>query len=85
LDSSNLSSVDLLPTENGLVGKENRRASPVMNLVLDGKGIKYVVPAVLSYVSSNSEKNDGELWISNAYLYATIIPAMYCATMSYAL
>jgi len=60
LDSSNSSSFDLMPTENGSGGKEDRCALPVMNPVLDGTGNSYVVPAVLSYVSSNSVKNDGE-------------------------
>ena len=35
LDSSNSSSFELMPTENGSVGKEHRCASPVRNLVLD--------------------------------------------------
>jgi len=60
LDSANSSSFELMPTENGSVGKEDRCASPVRNLVLDGAGNNYVVPAVLSYVSSNGEKNDRE-------------------------
>jgi len=38
LDSSNSSSFVLMPTENSLVGKENRCASPVRDLVLDGAG-----------------------------------------------
>jgi len=53
--------------------------------VLDGTGSSYVVPAVLSYVSSNGEKNEGEPWDGDAYLYAAIIPATYGAAMSYAL
>jgi len=40
--------------------KEDRCASPVRDLVLDETGSSYVVPAVLSYVSSNGEKNEGE-------------------------
>jgi len=60
MDSSNYSSFELMPTENGSVGKEERCASPVGNLVWDGTGSNYVVPAVLSYVSSNGEKNEGE-------------------------
>jgi len=60
LDSSNSSSFELMPTESGAVGREDRCASPVRNLVLDGTGNSYVVPAVLSYVSSNGEKNEGE-------------------------
>jgi len=60
LSSLNSSSFELMPTENSLVGKEGRCASPVRNLVLDGTGSSYVVPAVLSYVSSNGEKNKNE-------------------------
>jgi len=85
LDSSNSSSFEMMPTENGSVGKEDRCASPVRDLVLDGTGSSYVVPAVLSYVSSNGEKNDGEPWDSNAYLYVAIIPGTCGAAMSYAL
>ena len=48
LDSSNSWSFELMPTESGSVGKEGRSASPVRNLVLDGTGNSYVVPAVLS-------------------------------------
>jgi len=47
LDSSNSSSSELMPTESGAVGREDRCASPVRNLVLDGTGSSYVVPAVL--------------------------------------
>jgi len=50
-----------MPTENGSVGKEDRCASPMRNLVLDGTGSSYVVPTVLSYVSSNGEKNEVDL------------------------
>jgi len=85
LDSSNFSSCELMPTENSSIGKEDRCTSPVRDLVLDGAGSNYVVPAVLSYVSSNGEKNEGETWNGDAYLYATIIPGTYGATMSYAL
>jgi len=60
LDSLNSSSFELIPIENGSVVKEDRCASPVRNLVLDGTGSSYIVPAVLSYVSSNGEKNKGE-------------------------
>jgi len=60
LDSSNSSSFELMSTENGSVGKEDRYASPVRDLVLDGTGSNYVVPAIVSYVSSNGEKNEGE-------------------------
>ena len=49
-----------MTTENGSVGKEGRCTSPVRDLVLDGAGRNFVVPAVLSYVSSNGEKNEGE-------------------------
>jgi len=85
LDSSNSSSFELMPTEGGAVGKEDRCASPVKDLVLDGAGSSYVVPAVLSYVSSDGEKNEGEPWDGDAYLYAAIIPRTYGAAMSYAL
>jgi len=85
LDSSNSSSFELMPTENGSVGKEGRCASPVRDLVLNGTGSSYVVPAVLSYVSSNGEKNEGERWDGDADLYAAIIPGTYGAAMSYAL
>jgi len=85
LDSSNSSSFKLMPTQSGSVGKEDRCASPMRNLMWDGPGSSYVVPTILSYVSSNSEKNKGEPWDSDAYLYAVIIPEMYGAAMSYAL
>jgi len=85
LDSSNSSSFELIPTESGAVGKEDRCASPVRNLVLDGTGSNYVVPAVLSYVSSNGEKNEGEPRDGDAYLYTAIISGMYGAAMFYAL
>ena len=55
------------------------------NLGLDGTGGNYLVPAVLSYVSSNGEKNEGEPWDGDAYWYAAIIPGMYSTAMSYAL
>jgi len=82
LDSSNSLSFELMPTESGSVGKQDKCASPVRNLVLDGTGNSYVVPAVLSYVSSNGEKNEGEPWDSDAYLYAAIIPGTYGTAMS---
>jgi len=85
LDSSNSSSYELMPNENGSVEKEGRCASPVRNLVLHGTGRNYVIPAVLSYVSSNGEKNESEPWDGDACLYATIIPGTYGAAMSYAL
>jgi len=53
--------------------------------VLDGAGSSYVVPAVLSCGSSNGEKNEGEPWDGDAYLYAAIISRMYGASMSYSL
>jgi len=84
LDSSNSSSFELMPTENSSVGKEGRCASPVRDLVWDGTASSYVVPAVLSYVSSNGEKNEGEPWDGDAYLYAAIIPETYGAAVSYA-
>jgi len=85
LDSSNSSSFKLRPTESGSVGKEDRCASPVRNLVLDGAGSNHLVAAVLSYVSSTGEKNDGEPCDGDAYLYAAIIRWTYGAAMSYAL
>jgi len=85
LDSSNCLSFELRLTENGSVVKEDRCASPVRNLVLDGTGTSYLVPAVLSYVSSNSEKNEGQTWDGDAYLYFANIPGTYGAAMSYAL
>jgi len=83
LDSSNSSSFELMPTEGGAVGKEDKCDSPVRNLVLDGAGSSYVVPGVLLYVSSNAEKNEGEPWDGDAYLYAAIIHRTYSAAMSY--
>jgi len=53
--------------------------------VLDGTVSSYVVPAVLSNVSSSGEKNEGGPWDGDAYLYAAIIPGTYGAVMSYAL
>jgi len=85
LGSSNSSSFELMPIESSAVGKEDTCTSPVRDLVLDGAGSSYVVPAVLSYVSSNGEKNEGEPWDGDAYLYAAIIPVTYGAAMSYAL
>jgi len=85
LDGTNSSSFELMPTENSSVVKEDRCPSPVRNLLLDGTGSRYVVPAILSYVSSNGEKNEGELSDGDAYLYTAIIPGMYGAVMSYAL
>jgi len=60
LDSSKFSNFELIPTESISVGKEDRCASPVRDLVLDAAGSSYVVPPVLSYISSNGEKNEGE-------------------------
>jgi len=85
LDISNSSSCEVIPTESGSLGTEDRCASPVRNLVLDGTGSIYVVPAVVLYVSSNSEKNEGEPWDGDAYLYAASIPGTHSVTMSYAL
>jgi len=85
LYNSNSSSFELMPTENGSVVNEDRCASPVRNLVLDGTGGSYVVPVVLSYISSNGEKNEGEPWDGDAYLYAAIIPGTYSAAVYYAL
>jgi len=83
LDSSKSSSVELMPTENSSVRKADGCASPVRNLVLEGTGSSYVVPAILTYVSSNAEKNEGELWDGDAYLYTAIIPGTYGAAISY--
>jgi len=47
LDSSNFSSFELIPTESGAFGKEDRCTSPIRNIVLDGTGSSYVVSAVL--------------------------------------
>jgi len=85
LESSNSSSFEPMPTESCLVGKEDTCVSPMRNLVLDGTGSIYVVPAVPSHVSSNGEKNEGEPWDGDAYLYALIIPGTFGAAMSYAL
>jgi len=85
LDSSNSSSFEVMPTENSSVGKEDKCAWLVRNLVLDGTGSNYGVPAVLAYVSSNSQKNKGEPWDGDPYLYAAIIPEMYDAELSYTL
>jgi len=60
LDSSNSLSFELMPTESGAVGREDRCALPVRDPVLDGTGSSYVVPAVLSYLSSSGEKNESE-------------------------
>jgi len=51
----NSMSFELMSTESGTVGKEVRCASSLRDLVLDGRGSSYVVPFVLSYVSSNGE------------------------------
>jgi len=68
LDISDFSTFELMSTESGSVGKEDRCVSPVRNLVLDGTGSNYVVPAVLLYVSSNDEMNEGESWDGDANL-----------------
>ena len=60
MNSSNSSSFELMLGENDSVGKKDRCASPVRNLVLDGTESNYVVPARLSYVSFNGVKNEGE-------------------------
>jgi len=62
LDSSNSSSFELMPIENGSAGKEDRCALLVRDLVLDGAGSRDVDPAVLSYVSPNGDKNDAKPW-----------------------
>jgi len=68
LESLQASSFELMLTESSLVGKEDRYASPMRNLVLDRRGSNYVVPAVLSYISSNRKKNEGERWNGDPYL-----------------
>jgi len=60
LVTSNFSSFGLIQTESGSVRKEDRYISPVRELVLNATGSSCVVPAILLYVSSNSEKNDRE-------------------------
>jgi len=85
LNGSNSSIFELMPTEGVSARKEDRSASPVMNLVLDGTGSNCIVPTYLSYVSSNSEKNEGEPWYRDTYLHVVIIPGTYSAVMSYAL
>jgi len=74
-----------MPTNSSSVGKEGRCASPVRNLVLDRIGSSSAVPAILLYISSDSEKKEGELWDVDAYLYVVIIPRMYVTRMSYTL
>jgi len=56
LNSSNSLSLEPILTKNGSVGKQARCASPMRYLVLDRIGSSYVVPTVLSYVSSDGEK-----------------------------
>ena len=85
LDSSNFTSFELMPSENGSVVKKDKCASPVRNLVLREAGSSYVVPAVPSNVSSNGEKIEGEPWDCDSYLYTAFIPGMYGAAMSYTL
>ena len=85
LDNSNSSSFDLMLPAYGSVWKEDRCSSPVRDLVSDGAGSRYVVPAVHSYISSNGEKNKGEQWDGDDYLYPGIIPGTHGAAISYAL
>jgi len=68
LDTSNSSSFELMPTESGSVGKEDRCALLVRNLWLDRTASNYVVPAILWYISSNGEKNESEPWNGDVYL-----------------
>jgi len=82
LDSANSKSFELIQTESVSVGKEDRCALPVRDLVLDGAGSSYVVPAVLSYVSSSGEYNECEPWNGDAYLYTAIIPGTYGTVIS---
>ena len=53
--------------------------------MLAGTGSNYVVSAVLSYISSNGEKNEFEPCDGDAYLYPLIIPRTYGGAMSYVL
>jgi len=85
LDISNLSTLKLMPTEGGSVGKEDRCTLPIRNLVLDGTGSSCGIPAVLSYVSSNGNKKDGKPWDGDAYLYPVIISGTYGTSMAYSL
>ena len=74
-----------MPTGNVSVVNEDRCASLVRNLVLDRTGRSYIVPAVLSYISSNGEKNEGEPWDGETYLYPAMMPGTYGPAMSWAL
>jgi len=85
LDNSNSTSFELMPTESGSVGMENRCTSPVRDLVLDGTGSSYVVPTVFSCVSAGGEKNVVEPWDGDAYLYTAIIPRTHGPAKSYGL
>jgi len=85
LESSNSSSFKVMATVSASVGKENRCASPVRNLVFNGIESSYVVPAVLSYVSPNGEKNKGEHWDCDVKLHTAIIPGTYVTVMCYPL
>jgi len=61
-----------MPTENGSVGKEDRCVSTLRDLMLDETGSNYVVVAILSYVSSNCEKNEAEPSNGDEYLNAAV-------------
>jgi len=67
------------------VGKEDRCASPVRNLVWDRKRSNHLFPALLSYLSSNGENNEGEQWDCDLYLYAVNTPGTNSAAMAYTL
>jgi len=74
-----------MPTKSGSVKEEGRCTLPVSYLVLDATGSSYLLPAVLSYMSSDVEKNDGKACDGDMYLYIAIIPGTYGTAMSYAL
>jgi len=55
-----------MPTNSSSVGKESGCDWPARDLVLDRTGSSCIVPAVLTYVSSNGEKNESEPWEGDA-------------------
>jgi len=58
--TSNSENVDIMLTAGSSVRKEGRCPLPVIDLVLDVIGSSYVVPAALSYISSNGGKHKGK-------------------------
>jgi len=60
---SRSSSFELMQTKDRLVEKTGSYAFPVGNLVLNGTGSSYVALAILSFNSSNSEKNEREVYL----------------------